>query len=274
MEPVAGVFRSAEHARQAALELKRAGFSPDDLNLLLPGASEEVIHSVPVSDTEQPGLGGAIGGVVGAALGMAGGFELGAAAASLMIPGVGPVLAIGIAGAALLGVGGAVGGAALGSAAESQSTEGLPADEIFFYEDALRQGRSVVIVMANGKGEASRAAELMAESGAETLDAAREAWWIGLRDAEREHYHAFGHNFEQDAVEYRAGFEAALRRGARGKSFDEAKGYLRSEYPDQWEAPAFQHGFERGQAYQKNIAHPHTDSSHEVGGDITVPPLL
>jgi len=270
MEPVAGVFRSAEQARQAALELKRAGFSPDDLNLLLPGASEEVIHSVPVSETEQPGLGVAIGGVVGAALGMAGGFELGAAAATLMIPGVGPVLAVGIAGAALLGVGGAVGGAALGSAAESQSTEGLPADEIFFYEDALRQGRSVVIVMANGKGEAARAAELMAESGAETLDAAKEAWWIGLRDAEREHYHAFGHNFEQDAVEYRAGFEAGLRRDLRGKSFDEAKVYLKGEYPKQCEAPAFRHGFERGQEYQKNVAAPDRD----VADNISVPPLL
>jgi hypothetical protein len=254
MEPVTGVFRSVEHARHAAMELKRAGFSPDDLNLLLPGASEEVIHSVPVSETEQEGLGGTIGGVVGAALGMAGGFELGAAAASIMIPGVGPVLAIGIAGAALLGVGGAVGGAALGSAAESKSTEGVAADEIFFYEDALRQGRSVVIVMANGKGEAARAAELMAESGAETLDAAREAWWIGLRDAEKEHYHAFGHNFEEDAVEYRSGFEAALRRGARGKSFDEAHGYLRSEFPDMWQTSAFRHGFGRGKEYEKNRA--------------------
>jgi hypothetical protein len=168
------------------------------------------------------------------------------------VPGVGPVLAIGIAGAAVLGLGGALGGAVLGSAAEDKSTEGVPADEIFFYEDALRQGRSVVIVMANGKGEAARASDLLAECGAESLDAAREAWWIGLRDAEKEHYHAFGHNFERDAVQYRAGFEAALRRAVRGKSFDEAEGYLKSEYPDIWQAPAFRHGFERGQAYQKS----------------------
>jgi len=251
MEPVTGVFRSSEHAREAAQTLKRAGFSPDDLNLLFPGSSEEQIHSIPVSDTEQPGMGKTIGGVVGAALGMAGGFELGAVGVSLLVPGVGPVLAVGIAGAALLGIGGAVGGAALGSAAESRSTDGLPADEIFFYEDALRQGRSVVIVMANGEGEAARASELLAESGAESLDAAREAWWIGLRDAEKEHYHAFGHNWEKDAVEYRAGFEAALRRPARGKSFVEAAGYLRSEYPDTWQHPGFEHGFNRGQVYQQ-----------------------
>ena len=250
METIAGVFRSSEHARHGAQELKKAGFSSDGLTLLFPGSSEEEIHSVAVSDTEQPGMGKTIGGVVGAALGMAGGFELGAAV-SMLVPGVGPVLAVGIAGAALLGAGGAVGGAALGSAAESKSTDGLPADEIFFYEDALRQGRSVVVVMANGDGEAARASELMAESGAESLDAAREAWWIGLRDAEKEHYHAFGHNWEQDAVEYRAGFEAALRRPARGKSFEHAAGYLRSEYPGIWQHPAFRPGFDRGQAYQQ-----------------------
>jgi hypothetical protein len=250
MESVAGVFRSSEHARHAAQALKHAGFSPDDLNLLFPGSSEEQIRSVAVSDTEQPGMGKTIGGVVGAALGMAGGFELGAVAASL-VPGVGPVLNVGIAGAALLGVGGAVGGAAIGSAAESQSTEGLPADEIFFYEDALRQGRSLVVVMAIGQTEAARASEILAESGAESLDAAREAWWIGLRDIEKGHYHALGHNWEQDAVEYREGFEAALRRPARAKSAEEAAGYLQSEYPGICQDWAFRQGFDRGQAYQQ-----------------------
>src|SRR5579862_6642227 len=110
MEAVAGVFRTSDEACQAAVTLDHAGFTRDELSLLFPGSSEERIHSVPVSDTEQPGMGKAIGGVVGAALGLAGGFELGAAAATLLVPGVGPVMAIGIAGAALAGVGGAVGG--------------------------------------------------------------------------------------------------------------------------------------------------------------------
>ncbi len=264
MEAVTGGFRSADAARRGYAELRKAGFSPDDLNLLYPGTPEEQVHSVPVSDTEQPGLGAALGGVVGAALGAAGGFELGAlgaAATSALVPGVGSVVAIGILGAALLGVGGAVGGAALGASAEEKSTEGLPADEIFFYEDALRQGRSVVIVMANGKGEAERARQLLEQAGAESLDAAREAWWIGLRDAEREHYHAFGHNFEKDQDAYRAGFEAALRRGARGKSYDEAAPQFEREYPACWNSEAFRRGFERGQAYRETQETPKTDAS-------------
>src|SRR3954452_12103496 len=135
MRAVAAVFHSREDAQRGYAELRRAGYSPDDINLLAPGASEEQVHSVPVSETEQPGVGKALGGVVGAALGMAGGFELGVGVTAL-VPGVGPVLAAGLAGMALLGAGGAMAGAAVAGKAEQATTPGLPADEIFFYEEA------------------------------------------------------------------------------------------------------------------------------------------
>jgi hypothetical protein len=250
MRAVTGVFHSREDALRAAGELRRAGFSPDNLNFLTPESSERQIHSIPVSETEQPGPGAAVGGVVGLALGMAGGFELGIGATAL-IPGVGPVLAAGLAGMALVGAGGAALGAVAGGAADRKDTEGLPADEVFFYEDALRQGRTVVIVMANGAGEAKRAAELMADAGAESLDAARRAWWIGLRDAEAEHYRGLGYNFERDHEAYRQGFEAALRRPARGRTYDESAEYLRAEYPQLWESDPFRTGFERGREYHE-----------------------
>src|SRR5215470_6106460 len=138
MEPVTGVFQSAESARRGCDALKSAGFSAKRINLLAPGASEKQIHSIPTSETEQPGMGATMGSVVGAALGIAGGFELGTIAATAIIPGVGPVLAAGVAAAGLLGLAGSAGGAALGAAAEESTTPGLPADEVFFYEDALR----------------------------------------------------------------------------------------------------------------------------------------
>jgi hypothetical protein len=250
MRAVAGVFHSRENAQCGLEALRRAGFSPENVSFLTPGSTEEQIHAVPVSETEQPGVGRAIGGAVGAALGMAGGFELGVGISAL-IPGVGPVLAAGLAGMALLGAGGAAIGVAAGGRADQDSTEGLPADEIFFYEDALRQGRSVVIVMANGKREADRARELLAECGAESIDAARDAWWIGLRDVEAEHYRALGYNFERDHEDYRKGFEAALRRPLRGKTYEEAAAYLESEYPDIWESDPFRSGFERGREYHE-----------------------
>lgn len=180
MEAVAGVFRSREDAQKAATELHRVRFDGNRISLLLPESSEAQIHSVRASDTEQPGMGGTLGGVLGGALGLAGGFELGIGATAL-IPGVGPVLAIGAAAAAILGIGGAVGGAAIGAAVDTQTTEGLPADEMFFYEDALRQGKSVVIAMAKDHEDADWARDFFRRFGAETVDAARDAWWIGLR---------------------------------------------------------------------------------------------
>ena len=246
METVAGVFRDSAAAQRAAADLLHTGFAQNQVNLLLPGAAPEEIRTVPASETEQPGMGGAIGGVVGAALGIAGGFEFGVGVTAL-IPGVGPVMAFGVAAAALLGAGGAAVGAMLGEAAEERTTGGVPSDEILFYEDALRQGRSLVFVLARSRAEAKRARRLLGAAGAESLDAAREDWWLGLRDAEDEHYRAMGQNF-QDA--YRTGFDSAMRRECQGNSFAEAEDQLKWLHPKMWDTEAFRRGFERGLEYR------------------------
>jgi len=248
MKTVAGVFRYDDMAREAASALLRAGFPPEQVNLLTPDSAQKEIHAIRTSDTEQPGVGSAIGGVLGGALGMAGGFELGMGIAAL-IPGIGPVLAFGLAGAAFLGIGGAAGGALLGKAAEDKTTEGIPADEVFFYEDALRQGRSVVLLLANDDSEEERALKVLGDAGAESLDAARKDWWLGLRDREELHYRSLGRNFELDQDIYRAGFESALRRECRGKTIDQETDILKWWYPDVWNTEPFQRGYARGKEY-------------------------
>jgi hypothetical protein len=250
MITVAGVFNSYRTARDAAGALGIAGFTESRVTLLSPASSEQEIHSIATSDTEQPGVGAAIGGMLGGAIGVAGGLELGMAAA-VLIPGVGPVLAFGLAGAALFGAGGMMGGAALAGAAEDKNNEGIPADEVFFYEDALRQGRSIVVVLAGDHAEEERAHQVLAVAAAESIDAARKDWWLGLRDAEQEHYRALGHNFELDEEVYRAGFTSALRRECRGKSIDEESDCLKWWYPDVWDSEPFQRGYERGLKYRQ-----------------------
>ena len=85
--------------------------------MLSPGEPDsEVEANIRTSETEQPGMGTAVGGAVGGALGVAGGLEVGMVAATALIPGVGPVFALGLLGAALLGLGGATVGAAAGTA--------------------------------------------------------------------------------------------------------------------------------------------------------------
>ncbi|HUB78815.1 MAG TPA: hypothetical protein VMB03_08475 [Bryobacteraceae bacterium] len=248
MKTVAGVFRYSTSARDAGLALGRAGFARDRVNLLFPDTPEETIHSIATSQTEEPGVGGAIGGVLGVALGMSAGFELGVVVTAL-IPGVGPVFAVGAAAAALFGAGGGVTGALLGEAADEITTEGVPADEIFFYEDALRQKKSVVLVFTKSHSEEAHAHKILEEAGAQSIDAARKDWWLGLRDAQAEHYRSLGRNFEQDQDIYRAGFEAALRRECRETSVESLPDCLKWWYPEVWDTEPFRRGFERGQAY-------------------------
>ena len=126
---------------------------------------------------------------------------------------------------------------------------GLPHDEIFVYEDALRQGRSVVFVQVDDDASRDAVRRALAEAGAESVDAAREKWWIGLRTAEEESYSADGGHFERDELQYRQGFEAAQLPAVRGKSYEEARDYLARQYNIQEGNPAFRRGFERGTAY-------------------------
>ena len=253
MSTVAGIFHSRADAGRALENLRAAGISDDDISFLTPGTTDkELEEAVPTTETEQPGMGTAFGGVVGAALGTAGGLHIGTALASLLVPGVGPVLAIGVLGAALLGAGGAAAGAAAGGALE-ENVEGLPHDELYVYEDALRQGRSVLLVLTDDGAQAETARGVMAQAGAESIDAARESWWIGLRDAEEEEYTGQGQDFKKDESLYRRGFEAAQNPRVRDKSYDEVSEYLGSRYKDDYSHDVFRRGYERGLAYQQRL---------------------
>ena len=253
MEPVTGIFKTRADAQRAITELEAAGISPGDISLLSPRKSEDEHARVAVADTEQPGMGKALGGVVGGAVGAAGGLGLSAAAASILVPGVGPVLAIGLLGAALFGTGGAVGGAIAGGALEQEMDEGLPVDEMFVYEDALRQGKTVVVVLANDSFRADVAREVMRKMEAESVDSAREDWWVGLRDAEQETYTEPEKDSGSLERDYRSGFEAALRPWLRGKSYQDSVDYLMANYPQSYSDDAFRRGYERGQSHYQDL---------------------
>lgn len=241
METVAGVFRTREEAEKAVQQLHSLGIPNDRIALLTPGMTDErVEETVPTSDTEQPGMGTAMGGAVGGAMGVAGGATLGAAAASLLVPGVGPVIAGTILGAAILGAGGTATGMAVGGALEEGLVKGLPHDELYLYEDAVQHGRSVVIAFVEVDETEEAARNILARAGAESIDAARESWWLSLRDAEEAHYETTGGNFQTDEANYRRGFEAALNKQAETAHANESD-------------EAFRRGYERGEAYHKSL---------------------
>lgn len=244
MAAVVGVFKARADAEHAVAELKEIGVPKDRINLLTPEAGERELAAVPQSQGEQPGMVKTLGALTGGALGAG----IGEMVATMILPGAGLVIALGLAGGALLG---AIGGEEIGRAAENTIFASLPEEELFVYEDALRRGRSVVIATLSEDGLAEAVRGAFDHNGAESVDRARQMWWIGLRDVEKEHYEAKGRSFDEDEDYVRAGFEAALLPGNRDKSYDQARESLRGRYPQMYDREPFQHGYERGQAYSR-----------------------
>jgi hypothetical protein len=222
METIVGIVDTQDDAGRVASEILRAE-PRARVRVLTPSARPEELANLPTDDAEQPGMGGAIGAVAGGATG--------AAAASLLVPPVGAIAMAGIAAAALLG---GLGGMATGNAIEEAGSFGLPRDELFLYANALHDGRCVVIAWVDDDAAAKRLHGVMEAAHVESIDAAREGWWVGLRDEEAL---AYGDRFGADEGAYRRGFEAACRRQDAA-----ALGAVSGQ-------PAFKAGYARGLAY-------------------------
>ncbi|MGD0567394.1 MAG: hypothetical protein ABSA78_03230 [Candidatus Sulfotelmatobacter sp.] len=256
MKSVTGVFRTELEAQRALAQIRALGAHEDRTTVLTPGHAEAQVPSLPVVDAEQSGMGKAMGGMLGAAAG----FSAGPLILAALIPGVGPITAIGLLGGAVLAAAGASIGAVAGGKLENAMTDGLPEDELFVYEDALRQGRSVLIALAEDEAEAARFRELLKGEGAESVDAAREKWWIGLRSAEQEHYSKFGRNLSEDEKFYRLGFESALHARTRCKEYDQVLSEmtvdieeLEHKYPGVEVGEPYRRGYERGRDYYQRL---------------------
>jgi hypothetical protein len=255
MEAVSGVFQSRADAEKAVNELRRIGVENNKIGLVTPdNDGEEIERGFPVTDTERPGMGRAMGAAVGGAMGAAGGATLGLAAATLMVPGVGPVIAFGMVGAALLGIVGATAGQAVGNALEDELGDGVPHEDVYLYEDALRHGRSIVVAYAENGNQADAAEQVISRSGALDLDELREQWWSELRTGEREHYHREDRDFDRDEESYRRGFLAAQHPKRRGKAYADAEPDLKATHQDTQLDTAFRAGYERGQAHQSRYS--------------------
>lgn len=246
MPIVVGVFKSRSDAERGVAKLREIGIPPAEINVLTPQASEKELAAIPTSQGEQPGMVKTLGAVTGGALGAG----IGEMVATMILPGAGLVLALGLAGGALLG---AIGGGAVGGEAEKTMFASLPEEEFFVYEDALRRGRSLVLASLKDEKLVEAARGAFDAAAAESVDRAREMWWIGLRDVEKEHYEIGGKNFEQDEPYFRSGFEAALLPANRDKSYDQAREDLRSRYPRMYDSGPFRHGYERGRVYRSAL---------------------
>jgi anti-sigma B factor antagonist len=140
METVIGVFSSRERAEDAVGELLKAR------------VPEQAIVFLTRSESEAKTVAKELGATLGGFMGIATGASAGVAAASLLLPGIGTVFAIGFGAAALLGLAGAGTGAGVGKilAAAAERTkpsadENAPED-VTFFRDVLKEGRSLIVV--------------------------------------------------------------------------------------------------------------------------------
>jgi hypothetical protein len=164
------VFCTAENSAQASRiveQLKGAGFSSQDISVLMPdhsGAKEFAVHNQ-TKAPEGATAGAGTGAAVGAGLGWLAGIG------ALAIPGLGPLIAAGPIMAALAGatVGGAVGGmtgALIGM--------GIPEYEAQRYEERVKGGRVLIAVHSENSKETSHANEIFKAAGAEDISSASE----------------------------------------------------------------------------------------------------
>lgn len=249
MEVVTGVFKSRDNAEKALSQLRSLGIPDNRLGVLSPGSTSERLEAgVPFTDTEEPGMGRAMGAAVGGAMGAASGATLGLAVATLAVPGIGPVIAFGMVGAALLGLVGAAAGSAVGDTVEEELGEGIPREDFYLFEDALRHGNSILVAYADDGEQAGRAAEVINNAGAQDMDTLRENWWRELRENERAYYQKVGRDFDRDEESYRRGYQAALHPKRRGKAYSEVEEDLRAAYAGTVLDTPFRDGYERGLA--------------------------
>lgn len=165
---VFGIYATRSQAELAVDRIAAAGFSHNDISVLLPDAqsSKDFAHEKATKAPEGTAAGVATGGVVGGTLGLLAGIGM------LAIPGVGPLIAAGpiMASLAGVGVGGAVGGL-IGALVGM----GIPEYEAKRYEGRVKDGGILLSVHCDTSEQVTRAQDLLKATGAEDISSAGEA---------------------------------------------------------------------------------------------------
>jgi len=165
---VFGIYQNAKQAERTVDDLLAAGFSNDDISVLLPDneGTKDFAHDKSTKAPEGTTAGVTTGGIIGGTLGLLAGIGV------LAIPGVGPFIAAGPIMSALagLGVGGAVGGL-IGALVGM----GIPEYEAKRYEGHIKAGGVLLSVHCDTADRITRAKDLLKHTGAQDISSSSEA---------------------------------------------------------------------------------------------------
>ncbi len=161
------IAQSTEQAETIVDRLKTAGFSNNDISVLLPDKSgtQDFAHEKHTKAPEGAAIGGATGIGVGAVLGWLAGIG------SLAIPGVGPFIA---AGPIMGALSGAAVGAATGSLTGALIGLGIPEYEAKRYEGKIKGGSALISVHTESSEARSEAKKIFEQAHAEDISSTGE----------------------------------------------------------------------------------------------------
>lgn len=247
MEIVTGIFPFSTDGSRTRNRLREIGIAAENIHLVMPGASKGKLEAtISVEDTEGPGVGTVLGAILGGAVALLVSpfFVPGGAYAAIGLKGVSDTVPV----TAIVTLGAMIVGTVLGAVVENSMTTGVPHDDLFLYEEALRRGHSVLIATTEDREKAAAVRREFKAAGAQPLDAFGTSWWRGVRELERAYYEATtGKSFEEAEPAYRRGYEVALHRNYRGRSYGGVAQELHERHGDAVRAEDFRRGYERGQ---------------------------
>jgi hypothetical protein len=162
------IAKTEEQAMRIVDQLKAAGFSNNDVSVLLPdrAGTRDFAHEQHTKAPEGATAGAVAGGLAAGALGWLVGIG------SLAIPGVGPFIA---AGPILAALSGAAAGGAIGGMAGALVGFGIPEYEAKQYEGKVKNGNILISVHTEDSKERNAAREIFERSRAEDIASTAEA---------------------------------------------------------------------------------------------------
>jgi hypothetical protein len=165
---VIGILETETQADRAVAALQAAGFSGNDLSVLLPDrrGTRDFAHEHNTKAPEGAVAGVAGGGLLGGTIGLLAGIG------AIAIPGLGAFIA---AGPLLATLSGAAAGAALGGVTGALVGMGIPEIEAKRYEGKLRGGNILIAVHVDNRDEQKRAEEILKRENAHDISSTAEA---------------------------------------------------------------------------------------------------
>ncbi|AIF51733.1 general stress protein [Pelosinus sp. UFO1] len=154
-QTIIGVFESRGRAENAVNTLRQQGFTSEEINIV---SKKQQNANTTQDETYDDDI--VDGTLTGGTLGGIGGLLMGAGA--LLLPGIGPILAVGPITAA-------VGGAIAGGIAGGLIDWGIPAEASQRYEQEVAQG-SILAIIRTDTTKVTSAAQILRQNGAKDVE--------------------------------------------------------------------------------------------------------